>query len=70
MTTFRANLEAYAQSKKGKLKIPPRLSEAYIMDKQNWNIDELRRTPNHVIEELLFLWHLQTIANEAANKAT
>jgi hypothetical protein len=67
--TFRANLETYAQVKKGKLKIPPELIPAYVMDKQKWDIFQYRATPSHVIEELLFLWHLQEIASEAANKA-
>jgi len=37
------------------------------MDRMKWSWHELRSTPKHSIEKLLFLWHLQAIADDAAN---
>ena len=65
MMSFRENLEASA-ALKGQFKIPERLSDAQILNRTGWAWWELRTTPDHIIEELLFIWHLEQIAEKAA----
>lgn len=67
MTKPKVDLEAYAQNKKA-VKIPDVLMDVYIMHEMKWTIQELRTQPQHVIERLQLLWHLQNIADEAAWK--
>jgi len=37
------------------------------MDRTGWTVQELRAQPAHIIDELLLLWHLQNVAEEAAS---
>lgn len=67
MKTFKIDLEATV-SNKGKLKIPPELVEVYVMSKMKWTASEYRAQPEHVIDKLLFLWHLENVAQEAQNR--
>lgn len=65
--SFRTDLETAAQNRKD-IKIGPELLDAYIMDKQQWTYPELRATPKHIIEELLFLWHLDNVRQKAEDR--
>lgn len=68
MKSFKTDCESTAIGKNG-LKIPPRLMDAHIMDKLKMSYPELLATPSHIIEEILFLWHLQYLQDKQANKS-
>ena len=61
------NLETVA-SHKARVKIPPELEEAYLMQRLGWTYAQLRTTPHYLIEQIQFIWHLENIAEEAANR--
>lgn len=65
MRTFKEKIEAIAQNKGSKMKLPPELSDAYVMDKTGWNIFIIRATPPPVLERLMFYWHIQDMAAKA-----
>lgn len=66
MTSFRANLETIAQQRK-RAEYPPELNDAYMMQRLGWTYQELRATPQHIVNEILLVWHLENVAHEAAN---
>jgi len=68
MPTFVTDLEATAQHHKGKFPIPPELEAAYMISRLHWTYETYLNTPHHIIEEILLLWRLENIGQEAANK--
>jgi len=67
MRSFKTDLEAKADHK-AQLDIPPELMEAYIMQRLGWTFDKLRSTPYRIIEQILFIWHLENIAEKASTR--
>lgn len=64
-------METDAQTKTGekdKLTVPTELFEAYIIAKTGWDVFTLRATPQHVLEELLFYWHIENMNAEWIQK--
>ena len=68
MMSFRTNLEAVADSK-AKVTIPSEMMEAYFITQFGWGAGFSYRTaPHYIIEQIQFIWHLQDIANKAAER--
>lgn len=69
MRSFKTNLEAKADHN-AQLNIPPELMEAYMMQRLGWTAPKLRATPYRLIEQIQFIWHLENIAEKAANRGS
>jgi hypothetical protein len=65
MTTPKVMMETKA-SHSGKVVIPDDFAEAYLVTRLGWTVAELRQTPQHIIDKILFIWHVEGIAEEAA----
>lgn len=63
MRSFRAARETEAQTGK-KIEIGDELLEAHIIAQTGWTVFELRATPQHVLDELLYYWKLQSMQDE------
>ncbi len=67
MTSFKIDLETVASHKKEAM-IPSEMIDSLIMIRLNWSEDDLRMAPEWRIEQILFIWHLERIAEDARNR--
>jgi hypothetical protein len=67
MRTFKIDLETVASSS-GKLKVPPELMTAHLIKITGLAFHEIRATPQHIIDEILFYDHLQNAVQKAQDR--
>ena len=52
---------------KGKISIPDELAEANFLVRSEWAWHGYREAPHHIIEQMVFIWHLQDLMDEKVN---
>jgi hypothetical protein len=45
--------------------VPDELMTAHIIEKTHWTVQQIRATPQHELDKLIFYWHLQAVAEKA-----
>jgi hypothetical protein len=48
--------------------VPDELLTAHIVEKTGWTVQQIRTTPQHELDKLIFYWHLQSVADKANDR--